>query len=25
MLTSGVILTVIEEAATAAFNFQFGR
>lgn len=25
MLTDGVILTVIEEAATAAFNFQFGR
>lgn len=25
MLTSGVILTVIEEAATAAFDFQFGR
>lgn len=25
MLTDGVILTVIEEAATARFNFQFGR
>ncbi len=25
MITPGVILTVIEEAASAVFNFQFGR